>query len=180
MGAPTVLALIVGFAALPVYYAWLIISNYEIAKQTGLRTIIAPGNLMNPAEGIDWQRHSRPTAGSFNELTNNMVWAESLRQSRQLQEHCLACGDGTNVIADISWQFAPKVLMRASFGKEYDFKFPSDPQDSAETGQFTSLSSRKGAEVMDYYETLQLILKNCTLSAFFDPDYWRNGAVINR
>ncbi|KAK7403056.1 hypothetical protein QQX98_011167 [Neonectria punicea] len=54
------------------------------------------GDFFQPheaAEGADWQRHRRATAGSFNELTNNMVWTESLRQSRQILEHCLSCGD---------------------------------------------------------------------------------------
>ncbi|KAH7144394.1 cytochrome P450 [Dactylonectria estremocensis] len=276
MGAPTVLELIVGFAALPIYYAWLIISNHAIAKPTGLRIIIVPGDLTNPVwwllgprlaalerwitggenrllrygwlgfdfkgkarvhlemgdafiivtpgknylyladsvaishvfeterhgdymqphEAVEmlsifgtsistgglqyWQRHRRATAGSFNELTNNMVWTESLRQSRQMLEHCLACGnDGTNAVADISRQFALNVLMRASFGKEYDFEFPSDSQEPVKAERYTLFSPRKGAEVMDYRESLQLILKNCILICVLRPRFLEKWGDIH-
>ncbi|KAH7000343.1 cytochrome P450 monooxygenase-like protein [Ilyonectria destructans] len=138
------------------------------------------GPSISTAEGIDWQRHRRATAGSFNELTNNMVWTESLRQSHQILETCLACGDsGTNAIADIARQFALNVLMRASFGKAYDFQFPPESQDAIETAPSAFFLSSKRGEIMDYRESLQLILKNCILIVALGPRFLEKWGDIN-
>lgn len=109
-----------------------------------------------------------------------MVWTESLRQSHQILENCLACGDsGTNAIADIARQFALNVLMRASFGKAYDFQFPSESQDAIETAPSAIFSSSKRGEIMDYRESLQLILKNCILIVALGPRFLEKWGDIN-
>lgn len=113
-----------------------------------------------------------------------MVWTEALRQSHQMLDQWLACGkEGTNTIADGSRQFALNGLMRASFGKAYDFQLPSPFQNPGSTNptNTTALTPSKSGEFMDYRESLRLILQYCILIVALGPRFLEQwGGLFSR
>ncbi|KAL2059968.1 hypothetical protein VTL71DRAFT_10123 [Oculimacula yallundae] len=88
------------------------------------------GPTVLSTNGEDWQRHRKITAATFSNATNRLVWAESIRQTRQMVEHHTTSDEPspgmiTTIGSDLSKLFL-HVFTRVALGISYDFHSESE------------------------------------------------------
>lgn len=118
--------------------------------------------------GSDWQRQRKCTAASFNEQSNLLVWAESLRQGQQMLHSWKDStqGDEDSTLAHDTRTFALDVLVHAAFGKSFDFYGAHDKK--ATDGP------------LSYRDALAIILHNALLFLALGPKTLKRFAFIPR
>ncbi|KAB5582873.1 cytochrome P450 monooxygenase-like protein [Coniochaeta sp. 2T2.1] len=132
----------------------------DVDRGEGTNMLKIFGPNISTASGPDWQRQRKVTAAAFNERTNRVVWAESLKQGEDMVGNWLAAGEaGVRSTADDTRLFAMNIIMRGGFGKAYDFQ--SNPPSVAKSEDTSS---------MDYREAMNLIIKNAILIIGIGPD----------
>ena len=115
--------------------------------------------------GADWQRQRKCTATSFNEQTNALVWYESLRQGQQLLEHWRnADARKSSTLAQDTKTLTLDVLVRAAFGKSFDFHNAQD--------KTTTLGP------LSYRDALAIVLENAILILALGPDTLKRLSFI--
>lgn len=124
------------------------------------------GPNISTMNGADWQRHRKCTAASFNEQNNVLVWRESLRQGQQLLEYWkdkAHVGDQSTLAKDTR-TVTLNVLVRAAFGKSFDFQ--GTYAKKAISGSLT------------YRDALSIILENAILILAVGPRILKRLAFI--
>ncbi|KAL8837432.1 MAG: hypothetical protein Q9170_002516 [Blastenia crenularia] len=106
------------------------------------------GQNLSTTDGQQWQRHRKITASCFNELNNELVWSESVKQAIGMLRFW-SSKSSIRSTADDARTLSLHVLSSAGFGKSYPFQGSSEasPQNIATS----------------YKESLQTILDNCIL-----------------
>ncbi|PVH92684.1 cytochrome P450 monooxygenase-like protein [Periconia macrospinosa] len=113
------------------------------------------GPNLSTVHGADWQRQRKCTAATFNEHNNGLVWAESLRQSKQMLEYWKQAGEsGTKTTASDTRTIALDVLLYAGFGKAFDFE---------------GIRKKPSEGPISYRDALSLILENAVLILALGP-----------
>lgn len=80
------------------------------------------GPSVTSVEGETWQRHRKITTPPFNERNSSLVWAESVRQAREMRQSWLSKGSqGTVGTVEDTLLLALHVLTGAGFGMPYPF-----------------------------------------------------------
>jgi hypothetical protein len=80
------------------------------------------GPSVTSVEGETWQRHRKITTPPFNERNSSLVWAESVRQAREMRQSWLSKGSqGTVGTVEDTSLLALHVLTGAGFGMPYPF-----------------------------------------------------------
>lgn len=103
------------------------------------------GPNVGTSEGDAWQRQRKITAAAFNERNNSLVWAEAVKQSKQMLASWLMREAVTSTAED-SYLFALHVLTGAGFGRSYDFN--------------SSLRIPDPGHTMSYREALKGVMGN--------------------
>lgn len=118
------------------------------------------GPNVSTTQGEQYHRMKKVTATSFNEGTNRTVWDESLRQGDQMVKTWLAANeDGVTSTADATRKVAMNIMLRAGFGRTYDF----DDDGEAKEG--------KGAEAkMDFRKAIEIVIKNAVPIIAIGPE----------
>ena len=113
----------------------------------------------------------RSTAASFNEVTNRLVWNETLTQAGQMLQKWLAVGaKGVRSTAKDSQTLALNILLSAGFGQSYEFASAAK-----EAGQGGDL------ERMSYREAIAAVIENTILIIGVGPHMLPAlGAVSNK
>ena len=124
---------------------------------------------LSQAEGPDWQRQRKLTATPFNEQKSSLVWAESVRQAKDMLESWLSYdANGLKCTTEDVRTLALHVLAYAGFQKSYRFRTVA--KESAEDQPST------------YRDSLSIILKNIFMVMIFPtkafqipflPSKWR-------
>jgi hypothetical protein len=103
----------------------------------------------------------RTTAVSFNEQAHRVVWTETLRQGDAMLRSWLAAGEkGITSTAADARSLAMNVILRAGFGKSYEFRIGATIPD-------TKKQAADGA--VDFRDALNDILRNAMLIIGFGP-----------
>ncbi|KAJ4286037.1 hypothetical protein N0V90_013384 [Kalmusia sp. IMI 367209] len=110
------------------------------------------GDNLSTADGKSWNKHRKITSLAFNEQNNELVWSESIRQSRDAVRHWTS-KEVVSTIADDTRTLSLHILSGAGFGKFYPFQPYKKP---STTSSSTSVAA-------NYKESLQTILDNCVL-----------------
>ncbi|KAF2746361.1 cytochrome P450 [Sporormia fimetaria CBS 119925] len=110
------------------------------------------GPNLSTTDGEQWQRQRKVTASAFNELNNEMVWAESLRQGHDMIAYW-GRQQRVRTTSDDVRTFSLHVLSYAGFHKSYEFQGHDERKE-------------KGIAT-DYKESLKLILENCVFLFVF-------------
>ncbi|KAL8974704.1 MAG: hypothetical protein Q9197_001073 [Variospora fuerteventurae] len=106
------------------------------------------GSLIRQTDGMQWQRHRKITASSFNEQVNQRVWMESIIQSTGLIHYWSSKSSITSVAQDTR-TVSLHVMSGAIFGKSYPFR-------GADEDVPTTAENSSG-----YGEALKTILDRC-------------------
>ncbi|EOD45005.1 putative cytochrome p450 protein [Neofusicoccum parvum UCRNP2] len=119
------------------------------------------GPNISTVEGSDWQRQRKCTAATFNERNNRIVWAEALRQAREMRDYWTSrAAQGVSSAADDARTLALHVLLSAGFGKSYPFR---------STTKADATGEHRGS--LSYRESLALILENAILIVALGPKF---------
>jgi cytochrome P450 len=119
------------------------------------------GPNVSTTAGQTYHRMKKVTATSFNEGTNRTVWVESLRQGHQMVRSWLAAGeDGVTSTADATRQVAMNIMLRAGFGRTYDFEEEGAAQEVKEGGRQT----------MDFRKAIEIVIKNAVAIIAIGPE----------
>ncbi|KAK2018654.1 cytochrome P450 [Colletotrichum eremochloae] len=83
------------------------------------------GTSLVSSDGDDWTRHRKATVATLSDKTNGLVWAEAIRQTRQMVQHYEAVSKGRilDPIEDVRELYL-HVFTRVCYGVGYDFKQP--------------------------------------------------------
>ncbi|KAH8647610.1 putative cytochrome P450 [Tricladium varicosporioides] len=101
------------------------------------------GENISTVDGAQWQRHRKILASCFTEKNNEMVWAETLHQARNMLQYWIS-RLSVGSTADDARTLSLNVLSCAGFGKPYPFHgADSLPQETS---------------IMNYQVALQTIL----------------------
>ncbi|PSN70574.1 cytochrome P450 [Corynespora cassiicola Philippines] len=124
------------------------------------------GPNISTMNGSDWLRQRKCTAASFNEQSNLLVWTESLRQGQQMLQYWKKNPhvDGLSTMAKDTRTFALDVLVRAAFGKSFDFYGARDKK------------TVRGP--LSYRDALAVILENAILILAIGPSALKRLAFI--
>lgn len=147
---------------------WLYLSDADVVKElfSRRRDFIKPigiykmleifGRNLLTVEGEDWQRHRKITTPPFNEKNKNLVWVESLRQTRDMLRYWTR-HDQNGVCSTVqdTKTLTLHVLARAGLGQTHSFQSAID-------------SPEPGAE-MNYRDSISLILQNAVIVMMFPP-----------
>ncbi|KAI0426693.1 cytochrome P450 [Xylaria sp. FL1042] len=109
------------------------------------------GPNLSTVEGNQWKKQRKITASCFNELTNKVVWAESLSLAVDML-HYWSSKTSVRTTADDVRTLSLHVLSKAGFGKSYPFQ-----------GHDISMSAASANAPTSYKESLKEVLDNCVL-----------------
>ncbi|KAJ2999270.1 hypothetical protein NUW58_g44 [Xylaria curta] len=107
------------------------------------------GPNLSTVEGSQWKKQRKITASCFNELTNEVVWTESLSLAVDML-HYWSSKTSVRTTADDVRTLSLHVLSKAGFGKSYPFQ-----------GHDTSMGAT--SSVLSYKDSLKEVLDNCVL-----------------
>jgi len=126
------------------------------------------GPNISTMNGVDWQRQRKCTAASFNEQSNQLVWKESLRQGQQLLQYWNdnSDPDAPSTMAKDTRTLTLDVLVRAAFGKSFDF--------------YGARDQKTTSGPLSYRDALALILENAILILALGPHNLKRLAFIPR
>lgn len=126
------------------------------------------GPNISTMNGSDWQRQRKCTAASFNEQSNLLVWAESLRQGQQLFQYWKdkVNADAPSTMAKDTRTLTLDVLVHAAFGKSFDF--------------YGARDKKKTSGPLSYRDALALILENAILILALGPRILKKFSFIPR
>ncbi|KAI1117004.1 cytochrome P450 [Nemania sp. NC0429] len=142
---------------------WLYIANHdavvdiwrrgkEFPRDVSVTAILDVfGPNISTAQGIQWQKHRRITASSFNDHNNTIVWSESITVARDMLRYWRSKSSIATAADDLR-TLSLHVMSRAGFGKSFKFQ----GHDERTTAATTEPS-------LDYKESLKMILENCVL-----------------
>ena len=115
-------------------------------------------NLMNTkANGANWQRQRKVTSAPFNEQNSNLVWIESLRQTREVLQFWKSSELPIRRTAKDTRTLSLHMLSGAGFGKSYSFS--------------KSAEAAKPGHIFNYRDSLALILENILVILIFGPKF---------
>ncbi|KAI0469995.1 cytochrome P450 [Xylariaceae sp. FL0804] len=109
------------------------------------------GQNISTAQGAQWQKHRRITASSFDDHTNVIVWAESIKVARDVLHYWTSLSS-VKTAADDLRTLSLLVMSRAGFGKSFRFQ-----------GGDERIKSTTTDASMSYKDSLKMILENCVL-----------------
>ncbi len=113
-------------------------------------------NVSTTESTADWARMRKVTAASFNEATNRVVWAETLRQGGGMVRSWVGVGSaGVRSTAEDMRTLALNIMLRAGFGKSYGFEAAGN--------------KGKAEGKMDYRTAISLVLENAMLIIGIGP-----------
>lgn len=133
------------------------------------------GKNLSTTDDEEWQRHRKVTGMTFTEKNNELVWRESLAQSKAMLAYWME-HQPVKTIADDTKVFTLNVLAAALFNKRYPFEGATEPK---ETSSVNIDDSHK------YRDSLSKILPNIIpifvfgakgLQAWWTPRSWKNAA----
>jgi cytochrome P450 len=133
------------------------------------------GKNLSTTEDEEWQRHRKVTGMTFTEQSNELVWRESLTQSKAMLAYWME-HQPVRTIAEDTKVFTLNVLAAALFNKRYPFEGATEQNKAA---------SIKNDDSYKYRESLSKILPNIIpifvfgakgLEAWWTPHSWKVAA----
>lgn len=105
------------------------------------------GPSVTSVEGETWQRHRKITTPPFSERNSKLVWAESVRQAREMLQSWLSKGStGTIGTIEDTSLLALHVLTGAGFGMPYPFD--------------SELKTPAAGHTLSYRDALRIVISN--------------------
>ncbi|KAI9148023.1 Phomenoic acid biosynthesis cluster cytochrome P450 monooxygenase [Paramyrothecium foliicola] len=124
----------------------------EFPRDTSVTAILDVfGPNISTSQGLQWQKHRRIAASSFNDKNNRIVWSESVTVATDMLSSWTSKSSITTAADDLR-SLSLHVMSRAGFGKSFKY------QDHDERAAATLASS-----TMNYQDSLKTILENCVL-----------------
>ena len=133
------------------------------------------GKNLSTTDDEEWQKHRKATAIAFTERNNELVWRESIVQSKAMLAYWKEHQPVTTIAVDTK-TFTLNVLAAAIFNKNYPFE---GTESNSKSGSMKDDSFR-------YRDSLSIILTSIVqiyvfgeqgLKAWWTPKSWKNAAV---
>ncbi|KAM7213923.1 Cytochrome P450 [Rhypophila decipiens] len=131
-----------------------------------------------------WKVQRRVMASCFNEITNEIVWSETLSQGKDMLQYWGTPGDrtpsvpvGVNTTAQDLGTLSLHVLSRAGFGKSTKFRGHTNKM---EFEHHKSDGTEFGGGDDWYCEALKIVLDNCILIMVLGPKFIAQAGLPRR
>jgi cytochrome P450 len=125
------------------------------------------GRNVSTVNSIEWKRHRKIISAPFNELANNIAWAESLKQTREMLRGWVQEGSNGNIGLHRDTRTATlNVLAATGFNRSYNFHETRTSEEHGESYRVALFT------LMDNSLFMQLVPR-AVLSSLFAPASWK-------
>ncbi|KAF2641035.1 cytochrome P450 [Massarina eburnea CBS 473.64] len=130
------------------------------------------GKNLSTTDDEEWQKHRKVTSITFTEKNNELVWRESITQSKAMLRYWKEHQPVTTITTDTK-VFTLNVLAAAIFNKNYPFEgVKSTPSSQDDSYQYRNSLSTILSSIVQIF-----VFGENDLKAWWTPNSWKDAAV---
>jgi cytochrome P450 len=133
------------------------------------------GKNLTTTDDEEWQKHRKVTAVTFTEKNNELVWQQSLLQTRGMLDYWLE-HQPINTIADDTKVFTLNVLAAAIFNKAYPFEGSAESKARQSTQDASNVYRDSLGKILKYIIPI-FICGEQWLQAWWTPESWKGAGT---